>query len=138
MEWMLLPLRRYAEFSGRSRRKEFWLFFLFQVIVLTVIGALFGRPAYYSSVGFFGVTNVYSSTGSTVAGLFNLAMLVPNLAVSARRLHDIDRSGWFQLLWFIPFLGWFALFVLLCLDGNRGTNRFGPDPKNPVDIDAFS
>jgi len=138
MEWMLLPLRRYAEFSGRSRRKEFWLFFLFQVIISVVIGTIFGTPIYYSSVGAFGMTNVFSSTGSTIQGLVNLALIVPNLAVAVRRLHDIDRSGWFLLLILVPILGWFTLLVMYCLDGNRGTNRFGPDPKNPVDIDAFS
>jgi len=138
MEWMLLPLRRYAEFSGRSRRKEFWLFFLFQILVSTAIGIVFGRPTYETSAGFLGVSTFYNSTGGVVQNLFGLAMLIPSLAVSVRRLHDIDRSGWFLLLLFVPILGWFTLFVMYCLDGNRGYNRFGPDPKNPMDIDAFN
>jgi len=138
MEWMLLPLRRYAEFSGRSRRKEFWLFFLFQILVSTAIGIVFGRPTYETSAGFFGISTLYNSTGGVVQNLFALAMFIPNLAVAVRRLHDIDRSGWFLLLLFVPILGWFTLFVMYCLDGNRGYNRFGPDPKNPMDIDAFN
>ena len=138
MEWMLLPLRRYAEFSGRSRRNEFWMFFLFQILVSTAIGIVFGRPTYETGAGFFGFATFYNSTGGVVQNLFGLAMFIPSLAVSVRRLHDIDRSGWFLLLLFVPILGWFTLFVMYCLDGNRGYNRFGPDPKNPMDIDAFN
>lgn len=63
---------------------------------------------------------------------------MPGLAVSVRRLHDQDRTGWLLLLWFIPVLGWFALLVLMCLEGTRGPNRFGPDPKNPTPADVFS
>ena len=138
MEWMLLPLRRYAEFSGRSRRKEFWLFFLFQFLVSAAIGIVFGRPSYEQYGGFFGFSTSLTGPGGVVQNLFGLAMFIPSLAVSVRRLHDIDRSGWFLLLLLVPILGWFTLLVMYCLDGNRGYNRFGPDPKNPMDIDAFS
>ncbi|MCH7629961.1 MAG: DUF805 domain-containing protein, partial [Proteobacteria bacterium] len=64
--------------------------------------------------------------------------IVPSLAVSVRRLHDQDRSGWMLLLMLIPFLGWFALLVLMCLEGTRGPNRFGADPKNPAQADIFA
>jgi uncharacterized membrane protein YhaH (DUF805 family) len=138
MEWMLLPLRRYAEFTGRSRRKEFWMFFLFQLLAGAALSILFGTPDYMAGGGMFAFSSVMSGTGSKVQALFNLALLIPNFAVAVRRLHDIDRSGWFLLLILIPFLGWFTLFVMYCLDGNRGYNRYGPDPKNPTDIDAFS
>ena len=71
--------------------------------------------------------------------LFGLVSFIPGLAVAIRRLHDQDRSGWLLLLVFIPILGWFALLVLMLLDGTRGRNRFGPDPKNPgEEADVFS
>lgn len=138
MEWMILPYRRYAEFSGRSRRKEFWMFALFQLIVAMAISAVFGTPYYAMGGGWLNASLVASSTGGMVGNLFALVNIVPNLAVSVRRLHDQDRSGWLLLLVLVPFFGWFALFVLMCLNGTRGPNRFGADPKNPLDIDAFS
>ncbi|MES2494293.1 MAG: DUF805 domain-containing protein [Pseudomonadota bacterium] len=137
MEWMFLPYRRYFEFSGRSRRKEYWLFVLFQVLVLLVIAAIFGSPNYQQMGMFFGVSSSLSITGGILQNLFALASFIPSLAVAVRRLHDQDRTGWLLLLVFIPILGWFALLVLMCLEGTRGPNRFGPDPKNPVDITAF-
>ncbi len=138
MEWMLLPYRRYAEFSGRSRRKEYWMFVLFQVLVSIVIGIFLGRPSYQSYGGMMGFSTMMDGPGALVQNLFGLVSFIPNLAVAVRRLHDQDKSGWLLLLVLIPVLGWFALFVLMCLDGTRGPNRFGPDPKNPTDIDAFT
>jgi len=137
MEWMLLPYRRFADFSGRSRRREFWLFALFQWLVMAAIGLTLGTTSTSMFTGYYDVTTVFSSTATTVQNLFALVSLIPNLAVSVRRLHDQDRSGWLLLLIFVPFFGWFALFVLMCLGGTRGYNRFGSDPKNPTDIEAF-
>lgn len=138
MNWMLLSYRRYAEFSGRSRRREFWLFALFQFLVSSAISAVFGTPFYGAAAGGFSAAMLVGGTGALVQNLFALVSFIPNLAVSVRRLHDQDRSGWLLLLLFVPLFGWFALFVLFCLDGTRGTNRYGPDPKNPTDLDAFS
>ena len=138
MEWMLLPYRRYAEFSGRSRRKEYWMFVLFQILVSIVIGIFLGRPSYQNYGGMVGVSSMMDGPGALVQNLFGLVSFIPSLAVAVRRLHDQDKSGWLLLLVLIPILGWFALFVLMCLDGTRGPNRFGPDPKNPTDIDAFT
>lgn len=138
MEWMLLPYRRYAEFSGRSRRKEYWMFALFQILVSIAIGIVLGRPSYESYGGMVGFSTMFAGPGAMVQNLFGLVSFIPSLAVAVRRLHDQDKSGWLLLLVFIPILGWFALFVLMCLDGTRGPNRFGPDPKNPTDIDAFT
>jgi len=137
MEWMLLPYRRYFEFRGRSRRKEYWLFVLFQLLVSLVIAALFGNPGYERVGMFLGVSSTLSTTGAILQNLFALASFIPSLAVAVRRLHDQDRSGWLLLLVLIPFLGWFALIVLMCLDGTRGPNRFGPDPKSRTDINVF-
>jgi len=137
MEWMILPYRRYAEFSGRSRRKEYWMFALFQLLVSIAIGAVFGRPSYVMGDGMMAGGMLVQGTGGMIQNLFALVSLVPSLAVTVRRLHDQDRSGWLLLLVLVPILGWFALFVFMCLEGTRGTNRYGPDPKNPTDVDAF-
>lgn len=139
LNWMILPYRRFAEFSGRSRRREFWLFALFCWLVTIAIDIVFGTTQTYRQEDMFvAYSAVASSTAGKLTGLFNLINLVPSLAVSVRRLHDQDRSGWLLLLLLIPFLGWFALLVLFCLDGTRGNNRFGPDPKNPAGADVFT
>ncbi len=143
LQWMILPYRRYFQFGGRSRRTEYWLFVLFQVFVSSVISILFGvqttseqSQQYGAYVGF---SSQLSGTGGMVQNLFGLVSFIPGLTVAVRRLHDQDRSGWLLLLVFIPLLGWFALFVLMCLDGTRGPNRHGPDPKRPeADADVFS
>jgi len=137
MEWMVLPYRRYAEFAGRSRRREYWSFMLFYVIVYAALNVLFGRhDVVEAPTGFFVGSRLTGGAG-IAAGLFGLASFIPHLAVSVRRLHDQDRSGWLLLLLLIPVLGWFALLVLYCLDGTPGPNRYGPDPKHPFDTEAF-
>jgi uncharacterized membrane protein YhaH (DUF805 family) len=137
MNWMILPYRRYAEFAGRSRRKEYWMFALFYMLVMIALNAAFGtRDVVNAPGGFYYGTRLVGGAG-VVGSLFWLASFVPGLAVAVRRLHDQDRTGWLLLLVFIPFLGWFALFVLMCLDGTPGVNRYGPDPKNPTDADVF-
>lgn len=129
MDEMLKPLRRYADFQGRSRRKEYWLFVLFQTIVFLVLGALAlaggfpldgapvsePGPLFYLGVGLF--------------ALFGLALFIPNLAVQVRRFHDQDKSGWLILLGLIPYIGGIIVFVFMLLEGTRGPNRFGADPK---------
>ncbi|MEH6828180.1 MAG: DUF805 domain-containing protein [Parasphingorhabdus sp.] len=128
MEWMLMPLRRYADFSGRSRRKEYWMFVLLLLIVGVVLALVTG--------GFSSVMDPTSmggdatmGAGSMILGLFYLAIFIPALAVQVRRFHDQDKSGWFVLLNFIPLVGGLIVFIFMCLDGTRGDNRFGPDPK---------
>jgi uncharacterized membrane protein YhaH (DUF805 family) len=139
MYWMLLPYRRYFEFSGRSRRKEYWMFSLLCFLVGTAISIIFGRTIYSASTSYGGYVNFTTLTpaGSVIYWIFVLASFIPSIAVWIRRLHDIDRSGWWALLIFLPILGWFTLFVFACLDGTRGSNRFGPDPKNPYEVDVF-
>ena len=104
---MFEPLRKYAEFSGRARRKEYWLFTLFYIIVL------------------FGVASV----SVAALPLFWIVLLIPGAALTVRRLHDIDASGWWSLLLLIPVIGPIAIIVCACLDGTSGDNRFGADPK---------
>ena len=130
MEWGLLPLRRYAEFSGRSRRKEFWMFVLLSFIAAIVAGVIdislgYGTTDSYVSDSGFGA----SATSSGPVGIIlTLALLIPGIAVSVRRLHDTDRSGWWLLLAFLPLIGAIVLVVFYCLDGTRGPNEYGPDP----------
>jgi uncharacterized membrane protein YhaH (DUF805 family) len=119
MEWYLTVLKRYAEFSGRSRRKEYWMFTLYNTVIVTVlyIAGLVTLLRGNIYMVFFGLLFLYW-----------LGVLVPSLAVAVRRLHDIDKSGWFLLIGFIPVAG-IALIVLLALDGTPGDNRYGPNPK---------
>jgi uncharacterized membrane protein YhaH (DUF805 family) len=123
MEWYLMAFKKYAEFSGRSRRKEFWMFFLFNIIALSlaaiidnIIGTTFGSIPY----GFVYV-------------IYSLITFVANLSLSVRRLHDVGKSGWFLLIYFIPLIGFIWLIVLFCTDGEPGANKYGANPKNPSD-----
>ncbi len=125
MEWMLMPLRRYADFSGRSQRMEFWMFSLFCALISSAL-LIFGF-------------NFSSDDGEDLTGLntlflillvgFALFTLIPSIAVTVRRFHDQDKSGWFYLLGFIPYVGGLILLVFMCIEGTPGPNRFGPDPK---------
>jgi uncharacterized membrane protein YhaH (DUF805 family) len=110
---MFQPLKDFAKFDGRSRRAEYWQFALFYVIASAVVGIIDG---------------VIGDTG-ILSGLYALGMLIPGLAVTVRRLHDTNRSGWWVLLMFLPVIGLIWLFVLLVFDSQPGDNRFGPNPK---------
>lgn len=105
MNWYLMVLKNYAGFSGRARRKEYWMFYLINVIIsilLSVIG---------TAIDFIFLGNIYS-----------LALLVPTIAVGVRRMHDTNHSGWFLL---VPFYN----LYLLCINGDAGENKYGADPK---------
>lgn len=125
MDWMLMPLKRYADFNGRSRRKEYWMFALFTFIVYAVLYALMFMGMDYET----GQPGVLGMLAMGLLGLFALGVLVPSIAVAVRRFHDQDKSGWFVLLALIPFIGGLILLVFMCLEGTRGPNRFGEDPK---------
>jgi uncharacterized membrane protein YhaH (DUF805 family) len=129
MDWMLLPLRRYADFSGRSRRKEYWMFILGWVIALVLASIV---------DGVLGMSGMVGGAYGPVATLLVLALLIPAIAVQVRRFHDQDKSGWFVLLGFIPIVGSIAVLVFMCLPGTAGANRFGDDPKNPGSADTFA
>ena len=127
MEWAVLPLRRYAEFSGRSRRLELWSFTaavsaLWLIAAMLALGtgaAQLDDPAEVGTIAMAGM----------LAGVFGVLLFVPAMAVQVRRLHDLNLSGWFVLLDLIPYAGWLAMTVLMLLPGTKGDNRFGPDPK---------
>jgi uncharacterized membrane protein YhaH (DUF805 family) len=108
--------RRYADFHGRARRSEYWFFILF-----TAIGGLID-----AILGFRGAP--YGSTGP-IQGILQLALLVPTLAVGARRLHDTSRSGWWLLIGLVPVVGWIILLVFFVQDSHPA-NQHGPNPKS--------
>lgn len=113
MHYYLEALRKYAVFGGRSRRSEYWFFTLFNIIIS--IGLAFIE----SLIGLVGV----------LGGLYSLGVLVPSIAVSIRRLHDIGKSGWWLLIGLIPFIGFIVLIVFAATDSQPGDNQFGPNPK---------
>ena len=119
MSWYLEALKKYAVFSGRSRRMEFWYFVLFNLIVyivLSLVDALLGTYNVVQGVGL-------------LSSIYGLAVLIPTLALWVRRLHDIDRTGWWILINLIPLIGTIVLLVFALTPGTPGSNRYGPDPK---------
>jgi len=113
MQWYLKALRQYVDFSGRARRTEYWMFQLFNIIaiiVLLLIDQVLGT-------GF-------------LSTLYVLAVLLPSLAVAARRLHDIGRSGWWQLIGIIPLIGAIVMIVWCATDGQPEPNQWGANPKS--------
>ena len=117
MQWYLKVLREYANFEGRARRTEYWMFQLFTVIALFV--------AMIVDVT-IGVATQFPVPVLTIA--YSLATMVPAIAVAIRRLHDTDRSGWWLLLGLVPF-GSIVILVFDCLDSTPWPNRYGPNPK---------
>jgi uncharacterized membrane protein YhaH (DUF805 family) len=119
MRWYLEVLGKYADFSGRARRKEYWMFALFNMMF--AIGAMI-------------IDNIF---GMTISGLaygpvyiiYAIALFLPSFAVFVRRLHDVGKSGWMILIALIPIIGAIWLLVLMVSDGKVGVNKYGPDPK---------
>lgn len=122
MKWFVKCLRHYADFSGRARRKEYWMFTLFSVLFLFVWTFLFA---------FIFVANNFDEDALPIVVYLTWAGLLalPGMAAAVRRLHDLGKSGWWILAGLIPFVGQIWLLVLMCADGQAGVNRFGTDPK---------
>ena len=120
MNWFLVAVKeKYADFSGRARRREYWFFLLVYLLIniaLLVVDNLLGWFDADSGVG-------------VLSGIFTLALLIPSLSVAVRRLHDTDRSGWWLLIGLIPLIGGIVLLVFFVQDSQTGANRFGPNPK---------
>jgi uncharacterized membrane protein YhaH (DUF805 family) len=115
MSWFIEALKKYAVFSGRARRKEYWMFALFVGIiyaVLAIIAVASKTPALFALVA-----------------IFYVGILLPALAVGVRRLHDTGRSGWWLLFGIVPLVGGITLLVFSCLDSQPGVNKYGPNPK---------
>ncbi len=105
---------KYATFKGRACRSEYWYFYLFDIIVFLIAGIV--------------DLTIFGPDVELVSSVWGLATLIPIIAVGVRRLHDIDRTGWWLLLSFIPLIGWIILIVWFCTRGTAGSNRFGNDP----------
>ena len=119
MNWFMAVLRKYAVFEGRARRREYWFFVLFYIlisVVLAVVDRMLGTYVEAYGMGALGA-------------LFCLGLLIPSIAVGVRRLHDTGRSGWWLLIGFIPLIGMIVLIVFFVLDSQPGTNAYGPNPK---------
>ncbi len=126
-EFMTMPLHKYVDFSGRSRRSEYWWFQVFQVLVgiaFSIVEASFGAMG----------ANTVGSILEGFSDIFSLAMFIPSIAVGVRRLHDIGRSGWWLLLVF-TIIGIVVLLVWHCTDSEPGSNKWGPNPKNPQEME---
>jgi uncharacterized membrane protein YhaH (DUF805 family) len=119
MNWYLKVLKQYADFSGRARRKEYWMFVLFNMI-FTIVAMILDNVLGIAMEG-IGYGPLY--------GLYALAMLIPGLAVAVRRLHDVGKSGWMILIALIPLIGSIWLLVLMVTDSNAGENQYGQNPK---------
>jgi uncharacterized membrane protein YhaH (DUF805 family) len=118
LNWFIQALKKYADFKGRARRKEFWMDILFYIIIMVVLGIVDGIIGASMGGGIGILTLIYL-----------LAMLVPTLAVTVRRLHDIGKSGWWYFITLVPLIGGIWLIVLLVTDSQPGTNAWGPNPK---------
>ncbi|HHQ4673417.1 DUF805 domain-containing protein [Aeromonas veronii] len=114
MNWYISVLKQYAVFSGRAHRTEYWMFVLCNVIVMLLLGM---------------VDKLIGGDNELISSIYSLAVLLPSLAVAARRLHDTDRSAWWLLLGLIPIIGTLVLIYFMVCNGQQGPNRFGDDPK---------
>ena len=120
MSWYLEAIKKYAVFSGRSRRKEYWYFVLFNIIVSIVLGWI---------DALLGTSSSYAAGAGLLSGIYGLVVLIPSLAVTVRRLHDTDRSGWWILIALVPLIGVIVLLVFALLEGTPGDNQYGPNPQ---------
>ncbi|MCX4725450.1 DUF805 domain-containing protein [Streptomyces sp. NPDC090052] len=114
MNWYLDVLKNYVGFSGRARRQEYWMFTLFSIIISIVLVI---------------ISAALLDNSSWLSGLYSLAVLLPTLAVTVRRLHDTGRSGGWIFIGLVPLVGWIILLVFLASEGERQSNSHGPDPK---------
>lgn len=117
MNWYLQVLKKYAVFSGRARRREYWMFVLVSLIIVLVLTAIERA------------TGLTRENWGILTGLYSLAVLLPSLGVTVRRLHDVGRSGWWQLIGVVPLIGWIALLVFMVQEGQPGVNAYGPNPR---------
>jgi uncharacterized membrane protein YhaH (DUF805 family) len=126
LNWYLYVIKNYAVFEGRARRKEYWMFFLFNFVFSIAAGII---------DNILGLD--FRNGGGLFGSLYGLAVLIPSIAVAVRRLHDVGRSGWFIFINLIPILGWIWFLVVMCTDGDSGLNKYGPNPKtsNPAEPD---
>jgi len=113
MNWYLQVLKKYADFNGRARRTEYWMFVLVNLLAYIVLG----------------IAERIIHVPMILTAIYSLAVLVPSLAVSVRRLHDTNRSGWWMLVALIPLIGAIVLLVFAVQEGQASQNQYGPNPK---------
>lgn len=119
MNWYIDVLKKYAVFTGRARRKEYWFFFLFNLIISIILNLIDNATGTFDP-----------ETGVGILGtIYLLAVLIPAIAVTIRRLHDTGRTGWWILISFIPLIGAIVLLVFLVFDSEPESNQYGPNPK---------
>lgn len=123
MDYVKSVFSKYADFTGRARRSEYWYFQLFNFLVMLAV--------YIPLIAFLVAESQLFILPAILLVLYALATIVPTLAVIARRLHDTGRSGWYYLMGFIPLVGGIILLIFFCEDSKPGTNEWGPNPKNP-------
>lgn len=123
MKWYLKVVRdNYANFTGRARRQEYWMFALFNFIfIIAIIAFSAGLSSATETPAFMALYFIYV-----------LGIIIPSLAVAVRRLHDVGKSGWFYFIALIPLVGGIWLLVLFITEGDKGTNQYGPDPKAEI------
>ena len=120
MNYYLAVFNKYAVFSGRASRVEYWYFNLFNIIVYIVLSIVLGVAGTEIGVGIVGL----------LIGIYSLAVLIPSFAVTIRRLHDTNRSGWWMFISVVPLIGGIWFLVLMIIDGTPEENQYGSNPKN--------
>ena len=113
MTWYIEALKKYTTFSGRSRRKEYWMFMLFNILISIV----------------FSLIDTLIGLNQILSGIYYLVIIIPSIAVAVRRLHDIGKNGWWYFIILIPIIGSIWFFVLMCKDSQYGENQYGRNPK---------
>ena len=129
MEWYLKVMRdNYANFNGRARRKEYWMYTLILTVLLIALMAIM-----FSALSLSDETKIETGPSGYLTVLLLFVFLVvhfiPSLALTVRRLHDTGKSGWWYLIVFVPYLGNFVIFIFTLIDGDEGENKYGPNPK---------
>jgi uncharacterized membrane protein YhaH (DUF805 family) len=119
MSWYLEVFRKYAQFGGRSRRKEYWYFALFNFLISLALGAIDGLTGNFDPEIGMGL----------LGGIYSLIIIIPSIAVTVRRLHDTDRSAWWLLIVLIPVIGIIVLIIFMLLDSNYEENQYGVSVK---------
>ena len=129
MEWYLKVMRdNYANFKGRARRKEYWMYTLiFTVLLIALMTIMFSVLSFSDETGIETGPSVYLTVILVIVFLF--AHFIPSIALTVRRLHDTGKSGWWYLIVLVPYLGNFVIFIFTLIDGDRGDNKYGSNPK---------
>ena len=123
MKWYFVALSKYGVFKGRARRREFWIFFLFNLLAMVLLA--FVEAMIITGTG---VEPDFDPESSVLVNLYLLFIFIPMLAVTTRRLHDIGNSGWWQLIGLIPFIGALVILLMMMTKGDEGENKYGPSP----------